>query len=244
MSTKPIYDFLQELLRCEYYPLKKVPTDAFAYNGIPYIQGEDAYRAKLDRMMAEFKTAILELSGTATFQTVINTVNKDFNENHDYHYDIPNESNIMSMERDYAASPTPSLLQSINEARFMSGMVSLQRRYFEDACKFLTSITDKHISVETSCNKFETCDDLSYNAPDDSAKETGVDEQTIRGVKGLANYIRCGATKAQAIINSKILEKSKPRIQFYAGCWIFKRKELDDFMENNPAVFKNIKCPH
>ena len=244
MSTKPIYDFLQELLRCEYYPLKNVSTDAFTYNGISYIQGKDAYRIKLDRMMAEFKTAILELSGTTTFNAVLNTIREDFNANHDYHYDIPNEGTIMSMERDYAASPTPSLLQSIKEARFLNSMVSLQRRYFGDACKFLISITDKHIYVETSYNKLETYDDSSYNAPDDSAKETGVGELTIKGVKGLANYIGCGTTKAQAIINSKILEKSKPKIQFYAGCWIFKRKELDDFMENNPAVFKSIKCPH
>ena len=70
------------------------------------------------------------------------------------------------------------------------------------------------------------------------------EDDTICGVKGLADFLKCGTTKAQAIINSKILTKTKPAIQYNAGGWRFNRGRLQEFISNNPDAFRNIKCPH
>lgn len=69
-------------------------------------------------------------------------------------------------------------------------------------------------------------------------------EEIIRGVKGLASFLGIGTTKAQAIINSKILTNTKPAVQYYAGAWMFNKKGLQDFINNNPDAFRNVKCPH
>ena len=75
-------------------------------------------------------------------------------------------------------------------------------------------------------------------------KEEVQEEELICGVTGLAKFLHIGTTKAQAIINSKILTKTKPAIQFSAGGWRFSKKGLQEFLTNNPAAFSKIKCPH
>ncbi len=66
----------------------------------------------------------------------------------------------------------------------------------------------------------------------------------IRGVKGLAHMLNCGITKAQAIINSKVLMKTKPAIQYDAGGWRFHKQRLQEYIDSNPKAFSTIKCPH
>lgn len=69
-------------------------------------------------------------------------------------------------------------------------------------------------------------------------------KEIVKGVKGLASVLGCGTTKAQAIINSKVLMKTKPAIQYNAGGWRFHRQRLQEYIESHPQVFSNIKCPH
>ncbi|MCR5463178.1 MAG: hypothetical protein K6F06_01385 [Bacteroidales bacterium] len=75
-------------------------------------------------------------------------------------------------------------------------------------------------------------------------KEKVEQEDVIRGIKGLAEFLHCSSTKAQAIVNSRILTKTKPVIQYEAGGWKFYKKRLKDFIDKNPDAFSNIKCPH
>ena len=70
------------------------------------------------------------------------------------------------------------------------------------------------------------------------------EDDIISGVKGLADFLKCGTTKAQAIINSKVLTKTKPAIQYNAGGWRFNKGRLQEYINNNPDAFRNIKCPH
>ena len=73
-------------------------------------------------------------------------------------------------------------------------------------------------------------------------KEKEEQEDIIRGVKGLAEFLHCSSTKAQAIINSRILTKTKPVIQYNAGGWRFYRNRLQEFIGKNPDGSDKI-CP-
>lgn len=62
----------------------------------------------------------------------------------------------------------------------------------------------------------------------------------ISGIRELARVLGVGTNKAQAIVNSKILEKDG--IQWNAGTWKFNKQKLLKFIEENPTAFSKIKC--
>lgn len=64
--------------------------------------------------------------------------------------------------------------------------------------------------------------------------------EVLCGVSGLADYLGCGKNKAQAIISSRILIDKG--IQYKAGAWRFKRKELDALIKSDPLIFDSVKC--
>ena len=74
----------------------------------------------------------------------------------------------------------------------------------------------------------------------DSTIPSNPSDNIIKGVDGLANALKIGKNKAQAIISSKILLERG--IQYRAGGWRFKKKELDELLKNEPMIFEDIKC--
>ena len=76
---------------------------------------------------------------------------------------------LESIERDYSASPTPSLKQTIQEVKFLNEMVALQRIHFDDAYNFLMSIMNNNISAEISEKKIG-----AFNKSSDSVEKTGL----------------------------------------------------------------------
>ena len=64
------------------------------------------------------------------------------------------------------------------------------------------------------------------------------DQNLIKGVKGLANFLGCGVTYAQAVINSKVLMKDG--IQYKCGGWLFNKSKLEKLMKENPELLKDI----
>ena len=66
-----------------------------------------------------------------------------------------------------------------------------------------------------------------------------VDDNLIKGVKGLAKYLGCSNNTAQNIINSKIL--SEKGIQYMAGkSWRFKKDKLSKLLEQEPNIFGKV----
>lgn len=95
-------------------------------------------------------------------------------------------------------------------------------------CKRFSGSTDIELEKEVIAPKKENI--ISSNLSD------GI----IKGVDGLANALKIGKNKAQAIISSKILLERG--IQYKAGGWRFKRKELDELLKNEPLIFEDVKC--
>jgi hypothetical protein len=55
MDTTVIFDFLQELSRCEYIASSGDVIEDFRYNGIMYREGRETYNIKLNSMLTSFK---------------------------------------------------------------------------------------------------------------------------------------------------------------------------------------------
>ena len=71
------------------------------------------------------------------------------------------------------------------------------------------------------------------------ANTSTVDDNLIKGVKGLAKYLGCCNNTAQNIINSKIL--SEKGIQYMAGkSWRFKKDKLSKLLEQEPNIFEKV----
>lgn len=238
-NMNTIYSYLQELTRCDYSSFTNHSLEEFTYNNISYAQGVESYNRILSEKEKSFKGQILEQSSSNNFNCIINAVLADFKKKEGLYYDIPNDDDIASMERDYSTSHNQSLLNSIREAKFLREMVSLQRLYLNNAVIFLMSLSEEKDSGRTDFNitNKEIKEDVEHI---DLSKE----DEYVHGVKGLAVFLNCGTSKAQAIINSKILEKTKPRIQQYVGGWQFHKERLSEFIDKNPEALRNIKCPH
>lgn len=140
MDTKPIYDYLHELSRCEYVPsVDAQPLEQFQYNGISYSQSSALYQKQLENGLAEFKSSILSLIPNVD-NSVIKTILTDCVEIESQYYDIPDNDTIEAMERDYLAGRNDSLFKSIREARFLNEMVGVQKYYLSEVKKYLSSL--------------------------------------------------------------------------------------------------------
>ena len=68
-------------------------------------------------------------------------------------------------------------------------------------------------------------------------KQSKQDNNVIKGVKGLAEYLGCGVNTAQNIINSEILLNKK--IQYRTGKgWRFRKDKLTELLEKEPEILK------
>ena len=65
------------------------------------------------------------------------------------------------------------------------------------------------------------------------------DKRIIKGVVGLGEYLGCGTTKAQEILNSGLL---KPNAVAYRSgkAWRINAEKLDKLLADNPDVFKGV----
>ena len=230
MDTAVIFDFLQELSRCEYIANSGDTIEDFRYNGIKYCEGRESYDFKLNSMLTSFKNSVMEIMLTEKHQPIIDTIFNEIEKIEEQYYDIPDRDYLRMMERDYQGSNNQSLLKSIREARFLNEMVEVQKHYLNQVKEYVTTLLGKE-QPKTVVKQQEESPVISKD-----------NEEIIKGVEGLAKYLHVGKTKAQAIINSNILVDNT--IQFYSGGHRFKKDKLDAFLEKNPNAFRDVTCPH
>lgn len=96
------------------------------------------------------------------------------------------------------------------------------QKYFLDNFKQKFSFPHPQDSINDSKN------------PSDSKNEPNSNEP-IKGVKGLAKYLKIGLTKAQDIINSNILQENSKAYRVGNG-WNFNATKLDKLLEDNPSI--------
>ena len=121
-----------------------------------------------------------------------------------------------------------SLRQETDYLEFMMKCIDLQR-YYSD--RFGSYFTNAHPQKTV---EQETTEDNQQNT---EKRDTEIDDAIIKGVEGLAAALGCGKTKAQEIINSKVLQKAKIAYRMGRG-WRFDKEKLSSFVKDNPEVFR------
>lgn len=102
--------------------------------------------------------------------------------------------------------------------------------------KLLTSM------YESICLQKEMLELLLDEQETDTAKQAPMDEEPrelIKGVSGLAEFLGCGNTKAQNIINSGVLQERD--IAYRAGKrWRFNKTLLSRLLEEEPEILNGV----
>lgn len=215
-----IYDLIKELQCCE--------IGDKSYNGVTLLQGIETYSKVLKNMFFEAKAEIINLTDKQ-----INLLLKDVKyviEN--TFYDIPTPESVKRMEDDYLNSRNQNLKKEIEFAKFLRAMVGVQKYYAEALYNMLSEIIGEE-KIEKSQKE-----EVKTEEKEKNQKET-TEEKVIKGVQGLADYLKIGKTLAQAVINSKILEQNKA--QYRVGkAWNFDKNKIDELLKKYPEILKDV----
>ena len=231
MDTTIIYNFLTELLRCDYRALEE-PMDISRakYNGVTYNEGPETYRRNMTSAFADFKAAVLDLSLQENAQKPLAAILADFKAGSEQYWDIPDDETLTALQNDYIKENVPSMLTTIREIIFLQQMNAIQKDLLREAIGFL----EKLVIVEDA-------DKQEAQAASPANKEgKAAQPEIISGVQGLADYFGCSKGTAFMIIKSGVLKAAK--VQFKIGeNWKFKRERLDEYLAENPEVLGRNK---
>lgn len=213
--------FLTEVTACDVF---NDTNGKYSYNGFKLEETSVAYHVKLHALykQALMKTPFMSKETKEGVGIII----KSYKEAQSL-FDAPDEAWLESMNKEIQdGNDNPSLKRERNFVKMVRECVSLQKFYLDE---FATAIGC--ISAEQVVSELDVVDDI--------AATTSTDENLIKGVKGLAEFLGCGINSAQGIINSKMLEEKK--IQYKIGkAWRFNKNKLASLLETNPEVFKKL----
>lgn len=211
---------LNELRRCEIINDYKVN---FSYNDITLEETSVAFQKRLHRL---YEDALLEIPflSTEAKEGFVNIIDR-YAESQRL-FDVPDETILASMNREIEAGNTNVSLRTERDfVKMICDCVSLQKYYlkeFADAIGYTSTGSPTTTSVEVK-------EQVSTS-----------DENLIKGVKGLAEFLGCGINTAQNIINDGILLKKK--IQYRTGDgWRFRKDKLTDLLEKEPEILKKVR---
>ena len=210
-----IYDFIKELERSE--------IGDKSYNGVTLLQGIETYSKVLKDMFFEAKAEIINLTDKQ-IGLILQDVKTLIEETY---YDVPTEEAVKRMEEDYLDSRNSDLKKEIEFVKFLRSMVGVQKYYSKELYNMLSEIIGEEKIEKTQKEEIEK-----------NQKETK-EEKVIKGVQGLADYLKIGKTLAQAVINSKLLEQN--HAQYRVGkAWNFDKNKIDELLEKYPEILKDV----
>ena len=100
-------------------------------------------------------------------------------------------------------------------------------------------LTSMHESVCTLKEMLELLLDEYESEEDNQTEMDNEPRELIKGITGLANYLGCGTTKAQEIMNSGILQERD--IAYRAGNrWRFNKTLLTRLLQKEPEILNAI----
>ena len=211
---------LNELRRCEIINDYKVN---FSYNGITLEESSVAFQRRLHRL---YEDALVDIPLLAQeSKDVFGDIIERYAESQQL-FDIPDESVLESMNREIELGNTnANLKQERDFVKMICECVSLQKYYLGE---FATALGHQAKTTYAESNDVEI------------TTTTSTDDNLIKGVKGLADFLGCGINTAQNIVNSEILLKKK--IQYNTGKgWRFRKDKLIELLEKEPEILKKVR---
>ena len=194
------------------------------YNGVEVRESEIAYQRVLDKL---YNDAIDELLSKSVDKDLIIKRLDDVQEYQSYFY-YPTMEEIQDRRDEEKQSKSESLKQETDYLEFMMKCINLQRYYLDRFGSYFTNAQPQKADEQ------ETTTDNQQNAETEDAE---TEDAIIKGVDGLAVALGCGKTKAQEILNSKVLQEAKIAYRMGRG-WRFDKEKLSSFVKDNPEVFR------
>ena len=216
-----ILNFLNEMRRSDW--LHDIPNHERKYNDIKVQESGESYYNKIVPL---YYAAVMALVTIPTekyniIQSLIDEVN-DCQDN----FEVPSEELLNSIMHDYNQSnhQVRGLKEDYDYLYFVRSCMRTQK-YFFDNFKQKFSFPHPQDSINDSKTPSDSKDEPNSNEP-------------IKGVKGLATYLKICTTKAQDIINSNILQEKGIAYRVGNG-WNFNAAKLDKLLEDNPSILYN-----
>lgn len=229
METKSIYNYLNELSRCEWRD--NAIVNGIKYNGITIEQGTETYQRILDTLQSEAEAAILSLASSG-HDKAIRAIYRKAKEINEQDYDVITPLAVEALKQEFPIPRSEAVKAEIELGEFVIEMHRLQLYYLGRLLSFLNSLLEDNTTVEVEATQPE---------PEPEARPTPADKETdkriIKGVKGLSQALGIGITKTQEILNSGILLRMGVAYR-NGNAWRINAQKLDDMLSNNPNIFQ------
>ena len=239
MDIKYIYDYLNELSKCVWY--NNAIENGIRYNDIDISQGTEYYQRMLYAMHENVEQMLLELSVSGQHQ-MLQALYVKVTDIYEQLYDVLTIEDVEALKRDTIGNTSASVKAEIELGYFVVQMHSIQRYYQHTLLKFIGNLLgiptepvtdDDYIEVEDEEPTPSVPVRVVENAPQSD------DKRIIKGVVGLGEYLGCGTTKAQEILNSGLLRTNAVAYRSGKG-WRINAEKLDKLLADNPDVFKGV----
>ena len=239
MDIKYIYDYLNELSKCVWY--NNAIEYGIKYNDIDISQGTEYYQRMLYTMHENVEQMLLELSASGQHQ-MLQALYVKVTDIYEQPYDVLTIEDVEALKRDTIGNTSASVKAEIELGYFVVQMHGIQRYYQHTLLKFIGNLLgiptepvtdDDYIEVEDEEPTPSVPVRVVENAPQSD------DKRIIKGVVGLGEYLGCGTTKAQEILNSGLL---KPNAVAYRNgkAWRINAEKLDKLLADNPDIFRGV----
>lgn len=239
MDIKYIYDYLNELSKCVWY--NNAIENGIRYNDIDISQGTEYYQRMLYAMHENVEQMLLELSVSGQHQ-MLQALYVKVTDIYEQPYDVLTIEDVEALKRDTIGNTSTSVKAEIELGYFVVQMHSIQRYYQHTLLKFIGNLLGIPAEPVTDDGDIEVEDEeptpsvpvrVVENAPQSD------DKRIIKGVVGLGEYLGCGTTKAQEILNSGLL---KPNAVAYRNgkAWRINAEKLDKLLADNPDIFRGV----
>ena len=239
MDIKYIYDYLNELSKCVWY--NNAIDYGIRYNDIDISQGTEYYQRMLYAMHENVEQMLLELSASGQHQ-MLQALYVKVTDIYEQPYDVLTIEDVEALKRDTIGNTSASVKAEIELGYFVVQMHGIQRYYQQTLLTFLGNLLGIPAEPVTDDDDIEVEDEeptpsvpvrVVENAPQSD------DKRIIKGVVGLGEYLGCGTTKAQEILNSGLL---KPNAVAYRNgkAWRINAEKLDKLLADNPNIFRGV----
>ena len=239
MDIKYIYDYLNELSKCVWH--NNAIEYGIKYNDIDISQGAEYYQSMLSAMHENVEQMLMELSANGQ-QAMLQALYGKVTDIYEQPYDVLTIEDVEALKRDTIGNTSASVKAEIELGFFVVQMHGIQRYYQHTLLIFIGNL----LGIPTEPVKDDTNVEVEDEEPTQSVsvREVGNapqsdDKRIIKGVVGLGEYLGCGTTKAQEILNSGLLRTNAVAYRSGKG-WRINAEKLDKLLADNPDIFKGV----
>ena len=222
MEIRAIYDYLNEVSRCEWRD--NAIANGIKYNGIDIAQGTETYQRKLERMQSEAEEGILSLASSG-HDKVIRAIYRKVQEINEQDYDVVTNEAVEALKQEFPLPRAEGIKAEIQLGEFVIEMHSLQLYHLSRLLTFINSLLND--------TTVEVTQPEARPTPTDNKE---ADKRIIKGVKGLSQALGISTTKAQEIFNSGILQRNG--VAYRNGkAWRLNAEKLNYLLADEPYIF-------